>query len=97
MPNSQSAIAFAKACAAHTHTHTHMRCTLTQPVHVQLLAQVPDSQSAIAFANAYAAEHLIVNVEDAESWLPHINNAGSIFLGRWVVRVVSGEKCQLQS
>eukprot|EP00200_Dunaliella_tertiolecta_P005801 CAMPEP_0202339336 /NCGR_PEP_ID=MMETSP1126-20121109/1243_1 /ASSEMBLY_ACC=CAM_ASM_000457 /TAXON_ID=3047 /ORGANISM="Dunaliella tertiolecta, Strain CCMP1320" /LENGTH=439 /DNA_ID=CAMNT_0048929875 /DNA_START=1288 /DNA_END=2607 /DNA_ORIENTATION=- len=43
----------------------------------------PDTQSAIAFANAYAAEHLIVNVEDAESWLPHINNAGSIFLGRW--------------
>lgn len=45
---------------------------------------MPDRKSAIKFANAYAAEHLIVNVEDAESWLPHINNAGSVFLGRWV-------------
>ena len=31
----------------------------------------------------YAPEHLIVNVEDAESWLPLLDNAGSVFLGRW--------------
>ena len=31
----------------------------------------------------YAPEHLIVNVEDAESWLPLLDNAGSIFLGRY--------------
>jgi histidinol dehydrogenase len=24
-----------------------------------------------------------VNVEDAESWLPALDNAGSIFMGRW--------------
>jgi histidinol dehydrogenase len=24
-----------------------------------------------------------VNVEDAESWLPLLDNAGSVFLGRW--------------
>ncbi len=53
-------------------------------MHVRISLQVPDTQSAIAFANAYAAEHLIINVEDAESWVPHINNAGSIFLGRFV-------------
>lgn len=39
---------------------------------------------AIDFSNMYASEHLIVNVEDAESWLPRIENAGSVFLGRWV-------------
>lgn len=31
----------------------------------------------------YAPEHLIVNVEDAEDWLPQLDNAGSVFLGRW--------------
>lgn len=24
-----------------------------------------------------------MNVEDAEAWLPHLTNAGSVFLGRW--------------
>ena len=31
----------------------------------------------------YAPEHLIVNTADAEEWLPLLQNAGSIFLGRW--------------
>ena len=31
----------------------------------------------------YAPEHLIVNTADAEDWLPMLDNAGSIFLGRW--------------
>ncbi len=31
----------------------------------------------------YAPEHLIVNVSDAEAWLPALDNAGSVFLGRW--------------
>ena len=35
------------------------------------------------FSNRYAPEHLIVNVEAAESLLPSLDNAGSIFLGRW--------------
>lgn len=44
---------------------------------------VPDRAAAIAFSNLYAPEHLIVNVEDAESWLDELDNAGSVFLGRW--------------
>lgn len=40
---------------------------------------------AISFSNHYAPEHLIVNVEDAEAWLPELDNAGSVFLGRWAV------------
>lgn len=59
-------------------------------VHVDGKAQ------AIAFSNAYAPEHLIVNVEDAESWLPQLDNAGSVFLGRWTPESVgdyaSGER-----
>ncbi|KAG2483756.1 hypothetical protein HYH03_017411 [Edaphochlamys debaryana] len=45
--------------------------------------QVSSRAEAIAFSNAYAPEHLIVNVEDAEDWLPGLDNAGSVFLGRW--------------
>lgn len=33
--------------------------------------------------HSYAPEHLIVNVEDAEAWLPLLDNAGSVFLGRY--------------
>jgi Histidinol dehydrogenase len=38
-------------------------------------------EDAIAFSNRYAPEHLIVNVADAEAWLPELDNAGSVFLG----------------
>lgn len=44
---------------------------------------VPDMAEACTFSNLYAPEHLIVNVDDAEEWLDHIENAGSVFLGRW--------------
>ena len=42
-----------------------------------------DMAAACDFSNRYAPEHLIVNVENAESWLSQLDNAGSIFLGRW--------------
>jgi hypothetical protein len=48
-----------------------------------LLLQVRDREEAARISNAYAPEHLIVNVQDAESWLPLLDNAGSIFMGRW--------------
>ena len=44
---------------------------------------VDDMAAACDFSNRYAPEHLIVNVENAESYLPQLDNAGSIFLGRW--------------
>jgi histidinol dehydrogenase len=44
---------------------------------------VKDLAEACLFSNAYAPEHLIVNVENAESLLPDLDNAGSIFLGRY--------------
>ena len=40
-------------------------------------------ESAAKISNAYAPEHLIVNIENAEAILPMIENAGSVFLGRW--------------
>ena len=47
------------------------------------IVAVNSKEAAASFSNMYAPEHLIVNVEDAESWLPLLDNAGSVFLGRW--------------
>lgn len=50
--------------------------------------QVRDREEAARISNAYAPEHLIVNVEDPEPWLPLLDNAGSIFMGRYGAGVV---------
>jgi histidinol dehydrogenase len=44
--------------------------------------QVRDREEAAHISNAYAPEHLIINVDNPESWLPMLDNAGSIFMGR---------------
>jgi histidinol dehydrogenase len=40
-----------------------------------------DIMKAIEFSNMYAPEHLILNVKEAENYIPGIFNAGSVFLG----------------
>lgn len=47
------------------------------------IVRVPDAAAAVRLSNLYAPEHLIVNVDAAEAWLPQLDNAGSVFLGRW--------------
>jgi histidinol dehydrogenase len=47
------------------------------------VVKVQSKAEACKFSNMYAPEHLIVNVEDAEAMLPDLDNAGSIFMGRW--------------
>jgi histidinol dehydrogenase len=44
---------------------------------------VPDLETAISVSNDYAPEHLILQVREARTWLPQIQNAGSVFLGQW--------------
>jgi phosphoribosyl-ATP pyrophosphohydrolase/phosphoribosyl-AMP cyclohydrolase/histidinol dehydrogenase len=39
--------------------------------------------AAMEFSNEYAPEHLILHVEDAESLVPLVKNAGSVFVGKW--------------
>jgi histidinol dehydrogenase len=53
---------------------------------------VEDIASAVQISNDYAPEHLIMQVEDARSWLPSIRNAGSVFLGPWAPESV-GDYC----
>lgn len=45
------------------------------------LILVPDLEQAVEIANLYAPEHLSLAVEDAESLLPRIRNAGAVFAG----------------
>lgn len=42
-----------------------------------------DLEEAFAISNRYAPEHLIVQVPEAETWVPLIQTAGSVFLGDW--------------
>lgn len=41
----------------------------------------PSVKEAVAFSNRYAPEHLILNIRNAEQYVPRILNAGSVFLG----------------
>ncbi len=45
------------------------------------LVLVDDSEAAVAFSNAYGPEHLEIQTADPDAVLPHIRNAGAIFLG----------------
>ncbi|MFT4032289.1 MAG: histidinol dehydrogenase [Siphonobacter sp.] len=44
---------------------------------------VEDADTAITLLNEYAAEHLILSLDKAESWVDQVTNAGSIFLGHY--------------
>ncbi|MBI1273596.1 MAG: histidinol dehydrogenase [Alphaproteobacteria bacterium] len=49
---------------------------------------VGDMKEAIGIANGYGPEHLIVQCAGAEEIVPHIRNAGSVFVGAWTPEVV---------
>ncbi|MEQ9310733.1 MAG: histidinol dehydrogenase [Balneolaceae bacterium] len=44
---------------------------------------VESLDEAFIFSNNYAPEHLIINIENAESWESNIINAGSVFFGQF--------------
>jgi len=56
------------------------------------LIETRDLDEACALANRIAPEHLEISVQDPESWLPKIANAGAIFLGRWSSEAI-GDYC----
>lgn len=41
------------------------------------------TEEAVEFSNLYAPEHLILALQDFESFIPKIQNAGSVFLGNY--------------
>ncbi len=66
--------------------------TLRKALEHARLIVVNDLNTAFAVSNAYAPEHLIVQVNNARSWLPQIRNAGSVFLGPWTPETM-GDYC----
>ncbi|WP_250625735.1 histidinol dehydrogenase [Pinirhizobacter soli] len=56
------------------------------------LIEVRDIDQAIEVSNRYAPEHLILQVEEARSWLASVQSAGSVFLGRWTPESI-GDYC----
>ncbi|KAF2106815.1 histidine biosynthesis trifunctional protein [Lophiotrema nucula] len=40
-------------------------------------------EEGMRLSNLYAPEHLILQVENAESVVPYVQNAGSVFIGKW--------------
>ena len=56
------------------------------------LIHTRDLGEACALANRIAPEHLELVVADPERWLPRIENAGAIFLGRWSSEAI-GDYC----
>lgn len=51
--------------------------------HFGLCIVTPTLEAALPVMNEIAAEHLELAVENPEALLPHIHNAGAIFLGRY--------------
>lgn len=66
--------------------------TLRESIDHARLFVVDSLQAAFELSNAYAPEHLIVQVAKAREWLPHIRNAGSVFLGAWTPETM-GDYC----
>lgn len=44
---------------------------------------VRDTAEALALSNRYAPEHLILQLQDADEAVEHVQNAGSVFVGEW--------------
>lgn len=53
---------------------------------------VDSLQEAVAVSNRYAPEHLILQVDDTDSVLQAVRNAGSVFVGPWTPEAV-GDYC----
>lgn len=66
--------------------------TLRESIQHARLFLVDSLDAAFELSNAYAPEHLIVQVAKARDWLPHIRNAGSVFLGAWTPETM-GDYC----
>jgi histidinol dehydrogenase len=53
---------------------------------------VPELKSAFDISNRYAPEHLVLQLANAEAWLPMVTAAGSVFLGDWTPETL-GDYC----
>ncbi|KAG6333724.1 hypothetical protein ID866_5367 [Astraeus odoratus] len=52
-----------------------------QSISRSLIVRTQSPEEAIQFSNEYAPEHLIIHLRDASTWVSHVKNAGSVFVG----------------
>ena len=57
--------------------------TVRKAIEKSVTIVVKDRKEAMLWSNAYAPEHLILQVQDAEEIVKHVENAGSVFVGEW--------------
>ncbi len=50
--------------------------------HMRLIV-VDSLDAAFGIANGYAPEHLLLHIREPRAWLPRVQAAGAVFLGRW--------------
>ncbi|STY29557.1 histidinol dehydrogenase [Legionella wadsworthii] len=53
-----------------------------------LMIVCPDKKEQLNIINTYAPEHLIINRDDAESWVDGISSVGTLFLGPWAAETL---------
>lgn len=53
-----------------------------------LIIVCSEKKEQVSIINSYAPEHLIINREDAESWIEEIHSVGTIFLGSWAAETL---------
>lgn len=59
------------------------RETIEKSLHHGRILVVDDLETAIAISNQYAPEHLILQVDNPNHYLPEIQHAGAVFVGEW--------------
>lgn len=61
---------------------------ITQSLANSLIIVCAEKAEQLSIINSYAPEHLIINREDAESWVEEIRSAGTLFLGPWAAETL---------
>jgi len=65
-----------------TQAHALARVDIVrESVAKSLIVKTQGPETALEFSNDYAPEHLILHLRDAPSWVNHVKNAGSVFVG----------------
>jgi histidinol dehydrogenase len=90
-PSAELAAAVERALAEQLTGLTRADTARASLAHARIVL-VPELKSAFDISNRYAPEHLVLQLANAEAWLPMVTAAGSVFLGDWTPETL-GDYC----
>ncbi len=61
---------------------------IKQSLENSLIIVCAEKKEQLHMINSYAPEHLIINREDADSWVDEIHAVGTVFLGSWAAETL---------